>query len=97
MKVILSLTVRDFVIKDAYEEWDRRLGREEPGGTVGGKRGVFGESSSLISVRDGPIKESICVDGNLGYRAYQVVKASAKPADDMPARVTRRSALPFEL
>jgi len=32
-----------------------------------------------------------------GYRAYQVVKASAKPSDDMPAKVTRRSALSYEL
>lgn len=43
MKVILACTIRDFDVKDAYEEWDRRLGREDPGGILGGKRGVFGE------------------------------------------------------
>lgn len=43
MKVIMVLTLRDFDVRDAYEEYDRSLGRVEPGSILGGKRGNFGE------------------------------------------------------
>lgn len=44
LKIILALTLRDFDVEECYEEWDRRLGREEPGQMLGGKRGAFGRS-----------------------------------------------------
>jgi len=37
-----SSGLRDFDVKDAYEEFDRGLGRVDPGGVMGGKRGTFG-------------------------------------------------------
>jgi hypothetical protein len=43
MKIVLVMTVRDFDVVGAYEEWDRQLGREKPGDMLGGKRGMFGE------------------------------------------------------
>lgn len=67
MKVIMSLTLREFVFEDGYEEWDRKLGREKPGEMLDGMRGAF------------------------GYRAYQVLMASAKPVDNMPLRVKRKA------
>jgi hypothetical protein len=42
IKVVMALTVRDFDVQDAYEEWDRKLGRKKPGDDLGGKRGMFG-------------------------------------------------------
>ncbi|KAH8816397.1 cytochrome P450 monooxygenase-like protein [Xylogone sp. PMI_703] len=42
MKIILAMTAREFDIKAAYEEWDRKLGREKPGDILGGRRGMFG-------------------------------------------------------
>jgi cytochrome P450 len=45
IKIALALTLRDFDIEDGYEDWDRKLGREKPGETLGGKRGMFGEKS----------------------------------------------------
>ncbi|KAG4438810.1 hypothetical protein IFR05_005701 [Cadophora sp. M221] len=66
MKIIMVMTLRDFDISSAYEEWDRMLGREKPGEMLDGRRGMF------------------------GTRAYQQMKTTAKPSDDMPARVKRR-------
>ncbi|KAL2070212.1 hypothetical protein VTL71DRAFT_13238 [Oculimacula yallundae] len=66
MKIIMVMTLRDFDISSAYEEWDRKLGREKPGEMLDGKRGMF------------------------GTRAYQEMKTTAKPSDDMPAKVRRR-------
>jgi len=43
IKIVLSLTLREFDIKGAYEEWDRKLGREKPGDMLDGRRGMFGE------------------------------------------------------
>jgi cytochrome P450 len=43
MKIVLAMTVRDFDVVAAYEEWDRSLGREKPGDMLGGRRGMFGE------------------------------------------------------
>jgi hypothetical protein len=99
MKIILALTVRDFEVRAAYDEWDRGLGREAPGEVLGGKRGMFGKwilggFLGFCYVLRASWKFWLTF---VGYRAYQVVKASAKPSDDMPARVTRRSALSFEL
>jgi hypothetical protein len=98
MRIILALTVRDFEVSAAYEEWDRRLGREAPGEMLGGKRGMFGKwiMGGFLGFCYVLRASRKCWLTFLGYRAYQVVKASAKPSDDMPARVTRRSALPFE-
>jgi hypothetical protein len=45
IKIVLALTLRDFDVYDGYEEWDRKLGREKPGDTLDGKRGMFGEYS----------------------------------------------------
>ena len=45
MKIIMALTLRDFDISAEYEEWDRMLGREKPGETLGGRRGMFGKIS----------------------------------------------------
>jgi cytochrome P450 len=42
IKIVLALTLRDFDVESAYEEWDRKLGREKPGDTLNGKRGMFG-------------------------------------------------------
>ncbi|KAI9894092.1 MAG: hypothetical protein M1814_004862 [Vezdaea aestivalis] len=42
MKVVLALTLRSFDITAEYEEYDRLMGREKPGSTLGGKRGMFG-------------------------------------------------------
>jgi len=66
MEIIMVLTLRDFDISAEYEEWDRKMGREKPGETLDGRRGMF------------------------EYRAYQVMKATAKPADGLPVRVKRR-------
>lgn len=57
MKVILACTVRDFEVRDAYEEWDRRLGRRDPGGVEGGKRGVFGEFFCFFTF---PFRSRMC-------------------------------------
>ncbi|EKD21755.1 cytochrome P450 71B25 [Drepanopeziza brunnea f. sp. 'multigermtubi' MB_m1] len=65
-KVNMVLTCREFDVEAAYAVWDRKMGREKPGETLGGKRGLFGS------------------------RAYQQMKATAKPADGMPARVRKR-------
>jgi len=46
MKIVLAMTVRDFDVVTAYEEWDRKLGREKPGDMLNGKRGMFGEFHS---------------------------------------------------
>lgn len=43
MKIVLALTVRNFEICAAYEEWDRKMGREKPGEMLDGRRGMFGE------------------------------------------------------
>ncbi|KAF8861636.1 cytochrome P450 [Acephala macrosclerotiorum] len=66
LKIIMAMTVRKFDVEAAYEEWDRKLGREDPGSVLEGRRGRFGD------------------------RAYQEMKATAKPSDGMPARVSRR-------
>ncbi|PVH73910.1 cytochrome P450 monooxygenase-like protein [Cadophora sp. DSE1049] len=66
MKIIMVMTLREFDIGSAYEEWDRMMGREKPGEMLDGKRGMF------------------------GTRAYQQMKATAKPSDDMPVKVKRR-------
>jgi cytochrome P450 len=44
MKTVLALTIRDFEVRSAYEEWDRKMGREKPGEMLDGRRGMFGES-----------------------------------------------------
>lgn len=66
LKIIMVMTIREFDVQAAYEEWDRKLGRENPGSVLEGRRGMFGD------------------------RAYQEMKATAKPSDGMPARVSRR-------
>jgi cytochrome P450 len=43
MKIILALTLRDFDFQEDYETWDRKLGRKNPGTTLDGRRGMFGE------------------------------------------------------
>jgi len=48
MKIILALTIRDFEVKAAYEEWDRMMGREKPGDMLEGRRGMFGEWFSSV-------------------------------------------------
>jgi cytochrome P450 len=42
MKIITVLTLRDFDISPEYGEWDALLGRERPGETLDGGRGMFG-------------------------------------------------------
>jgi len=42
MKVFMVLTLREFDVVAAYEEYDRLKGREKPGEDLGGKRGTFG-------------------------------------------------------
>lgn len=42
MKILMAMTIRDFDIKAEYEEWDRMLGREKPGETLDGRRGILG-------------------------------------------------------
>jgi cytochrome P450 len=42
-RIIIALTLREFDVPNAYEEWDRKLGREKPGDMLDGKRGMFGE------------------------------------------------------
>lgn len=42
MKIIMVLTLRNFDISAEYEDWDRSLGREIPGETLDGRRGMFG-------------------------------------------------------
>jgi len=43
MKIILSMTLRDFDFVEDYVAWDRMLGREKPGDILDGRRGMFGE------------------------------------------------------
>jgi len=43
MKIILSMTLRDFDFVEDYAAWDRMLGREKPGDTLDGRRGMFGQ------------------------------------------------------
>ncbi|EDN98258.1 hypothetical protein SS1G_13116 [Sclerotinia sclerotiorum 1980 UF-70] len=43
MKIIMAMTLREFDIRSDYETWDRNLGRKEPGGTLNGTRGMFGD------------------------------------------------------
>lgn len=62
----MVMTIREFDVKGCYKEWDAKLGREEPGEMLGGRRGMF------------------------GYRAYQQMKVTGKPADGMPVRVCKR-------
>lgn len=50
IKVFLALTIREFDFKDEYEENDRRLGREKPGDTLDGKRGMFGYRAYSVLV-----------------------------------------------
>lgn len=60
-KIIMVLMLRQFDTQVAYEELDKKRGRN--------------------AMRTTPE----------GERAYQVLIATAKPVDGMPARVTRRS------
>ncbi|RAL60315.1 hypothetical protein DID88_000091 [Monilinia fructigena] len=39
----MAMTLREFNITSDYETWDRKLGRKEPGGTLNGTRGMFGD------------------------------------------------------
>lgn len=45
MKIIMAMTLREFDVFEQYEEWDRRLGRKNPGELLDGKRGSFGKCS----------------------------------------------------
>ena len=83
IKVIMVMTLRDFDIKAEYEEWDRSLGREKPGEMLDGKRGMFGKVQVQLLQSNANLLK--------GQRAYQQLKATAKPADGMPVRVTRRN------
>jgi hypothetical protein len=86
MKIVLALTIRDFDVVAAYEEWDRSLGREKPGDMLDGKRGMFGEfhlQNCELRIRKLT---------RIGYRMYGVMKITSKPVDGMPTRVHRRNA-----
>jgi cytochrome P450 len=50
MKIILSMTLRDFDFKEDYVAWDTMLGREKPGDILDGRRGMFGEYSFLFFI-----------------------------------------------
>lgn len=43
IKIIIAMTLRHFDIKAVYEEWDRMHGREKPGETLDGRRGILGK------------------------------------------------------
>lgn len=43
MKIILVMTSRDFDVKINYAEWERKIGRANPGDDLGGKRTMFGQ------------------------------------------------------
>lgn len=45
IKVAVALTIREFDVKDAYKEFDEKMGRPNPGGIEGGTRGAFGKST----------------------------------------------------
>jgi len=66
MKIIMVMTLRDFDISSAYEEWDRMMGREEPGGMLDGRRGMFGKlflsSEMLTCVDERSRDESVSAD-----------------------------------
>jgi cytochrome P450 len=88
MKIILALTVRSFDISAAYEDWDRLKGRKMPGDTLGGTRGFLG--GCLYALNSSDWFAYVHANVPIGYRAYQVLIASAKPAESMPARVKLR-------
>jgi cytochrome P450 len=46
MKIIMATTCRTYDVVARYEDWDRKMGREKPGDTLGGKRGMFGKCDS---------------------------------------------------
>jgi cytochrome P450 len=48
MKVILAMTLRDFDIKADYETWDKKLGREQLGDILNGRRGMFGKYMTRV-------------------------------------------------
>jgi cytochrome P450 len=47
-KIIMALTLRDFDIRGAFEEWDAKLGRKKPGDMLDGQRGMFGYRSYQV-------------------------------------------------
>ena len=51
MKIMMVLTLRQFEISAAYEEWDTQRGRKLPGDILDGKRGMFGLWSSNFCSR----------------------------------------------
>ena len=49
MKILMALTIREFDVRNGYKENDARLGRPNPGGIEGGKRGMFGKLIPCIA------------------------------------------------
>lgn len=86
MKIVLAMTIREFNVVAAYEEWDRKLGREKPGDMLGGRRGMFGE----FHLQNCEFRIRMLT--RIGYRMYGVMKVTSKPVDGMPVRVRRRNA-----
>lgn len=48
MKVILAMTVGGFDVQADYEEWEKEIGRVEPGSEMGGRRMMFGMLSPFV-------------------------------------------------
>jgi cytochrome P450 len=51
LKIIIALTIRDLDILDAYEDYDMKMGRKNPGDTLDGRRGMFGMYCAFFSFR----------------------------------------------
>lgn len=49
IRIVVALTIREFDIRNAYKEYDHKLGRPNPGGIEGGRRGMFGESPHSVT------------------------------------------------
>jgi hypothetical protein len=43
IKIAVTLTIREFEVRNAYKEFDEKMGRPNPGGIEGGTRGAFGK------------------------------------------------------
>jgi hypothetical protein len=75
LQVALILTVRELMIRPAYEEFDAQRQRAR-------NAGVGGFLRRLVGVRDEEIKTV------RGERAYQIPNGGAHPADAYPCRVS---------